>query len=73
MHKKLATITEWPDAIVIFSGHNEFLSRFSFANRVIYYADERPERRLELWLEGFGDFLRFTLWFEKTWKCTGLV
>ena len=29
MHLKLARLTRRPDALVIFSGHNEFLSRFS--------------------------------------------
>ena len=51
MHKKLALMTERPDAIVIFSGHNEFLSRFSLANRVIYYADERQGRRGQVWID----------------------
>ena len=47
-------MTERPDAIVIFSGHNEFLARFSLANRVSYYSDERLEQRGQVWLERAG-------------------
>ena len=56
MHKKLAMMTERPDALVVFSGHNEFLSRFSLANRVMYYADERQARRGQVWLEGVSRY-----------------
>ncbi|MGZ3317852.1 MAG: hypothetical protein ACXU95_11165, partial [Isosphaeraceae bacterium] len=28
MHKELATLRRRPDALIVFSGHNEFLSRF---------------------------------------------
>lgn len=72
MHKKLALLTERPDAIVIFCGHNEFLSRFSLANRVVYYSDERLEQRGQVWLEQ-GDALRSTRWSAKTSKSTGSV
>ena len=56
MHRKLATLTERPDAIVIFCGHNEFLGRFSLANRVIYYTDERQEQPGQVWLERAGRY-----------------
>lgn len=56
MHRKLALMTERPDALIIFSGHNEFLSRFSLANRVIYYDDERQARRGRVWLERVSGF-----------------
>jgi hypothetical protein len=54
MHEKLAALTERPHAIVIFCGHNEFLSRFSLADRVVYYSDERLEQRGQVWLERAG-------------------
>ena len=54
MHRKLAMLTERPDAIVIFCGHNEFLGRFSVVNRVAYYSDERLEQRGRVWLERAG-------------------
>ena len=34
MHLKLAGLTRRPDALIVYSGHNEFLARFSFSNRV---------------------------------------
>lgn len=70
MHHKLATLTERPDAIVIFCGHNEFLSRFTLANRVVYYTDERRNGVSSSGVRASGGFLHFTLWFEKTWKST---
>ena len=40
MHLKLASLPRRPDALIVYSGHNEFLARFSFANRVLYYDDD---------------------------------
>ena len=34
MHLKLAGLTRRPDALIVYSGHNEFLARFSLSNRV---------------------------------------
>ena len=57
MHLKLASLTERPDALVIFSGHNEFLARFSLANRVAYYFDESVIlASARAWLERAGRF-----------------
>ncbi|HKI21501.1 MAG TPA: hypothetical protein VKA15_26635 [Isosphaeraceae bacterium] len=41
MHRKLSRLTRKPDALIVYSGHNEFLARFSLANQVFYYDDER--------------------------------
>ncbi len=41
MHWKLAGLTRRPDILIVYSGHNEFLARFSPLNRVAYYDDER--------------------------------
>ncbi len=44
-HQKLATLERKPDIMIIYSGHNEFLARFSLENQTIYYDDERPAAR----------------------------
>ena len=54
MHLKLARLTHRPDALIIYSGHNEFLARFSLANRVLYYDDERSQSWGRTWLESLG-------------------
>ena len=51
MHRKLARLTERPDMLVLFSGHNEFLGRFSLSNRVAYYADERSSWTGQGWFD----------------------
>ena len=56
MHLKLARLTRRPDAIIVFSGHNEFLARFSLSSRVTYYFDERTFRQGGAWLELAGRF-----------------
>ena len=56
MHGKLASLTERPDAIILFSGHNEFLGRFSLMNRVAYYVDERSGWHGQGWFEHAGRF-----------------
>lgn len=45
MHHKLAALERWPDVLIIYSGHNEFLARFSPEIRTVYYDDERPAAR----------------------------
>ena len=50
MHLKLASLIRRPDALIVYSGHNEFLGRFSLANRVLYYEDERSGRSTMEWL-----------------------
>ncbi len=42
-----------PDAIVLFSGHNEFHARYGWSRNVAYYAEEGPESLL-----GLQDLLR---------------
>jgi hypothetical protein len=54
MHLKLAGLTRRPDALIVYSGHNEFLGRFSLANRVLYYDDERSGRPSMEWLRSLG-------------------
>jgi hypothetical protein len=56
MHLKLAGLTHRPDALIVYSGHNEFLARFSLSNRVRYYDDERSPNSSTRWLESFGRF-----------------
>ena len=56
MHLKLARLTRRPDALIVFSGHNEFLARFSLSNRVVYYSDEQSFWRRGAWLERAGRF-----------------
>jgi hypothetical protein len=56
MHLKLASLAKRPDALIIFSGHNEFLARFSLASRVAYYFDERLFWRTEDWFKHTGRF-----------------
>ena len=41
MHHKLARLERKPDILIVYSGHNEFLARFTLANQVFYYDDER--------------------------------
>jgi tetratricopeptide (TPR) repeat protein len=49
MHRKLATLTTRPDALVVYCGHNEFLARFSLSNRVSYYVDDATPARVGQW------------------------
>lgn len=42
MHKKLATLTEKPDILIVYSGHIEFQARFLWLKIVPYYVDEFP-------------------------------
>jgi hypothetical protein len=56
MHLKLARLQRRPDALIVYSGHNEFLGRFSLANRVLYYDDERSARSSMKWLWSVGRF-----------------
>jgi hypothetical protein len=51
MHLKLAGLTRRPDVLIVYSGHNEFLARFSPSNRVAYYDDERVLSRGRSWLK----------------------
>ncbi len=41
MHLKLSRLTRKPDALIVYSGHNEFLARFTLTNQIFYYDDER--------------------------------
>ena len=41
MHQKLAGLTYRPDALLLFSGHNEFESRFTWRRNIRYYVDEQ--------------------------------
>ena len=41
MHLKLSRLSRKPDVLIVYSGHNEFLARFTLANQVFYYDDER--------------------------------
>jgi len=50
MHLKLSRLSRKPDALIVYSGHNEFLARFTLANQIFYYDDERspPSRSARL-------------------------
>jgi hypothetical protein len=50
MHRKLAGLTYRPDVVIVYAGHNEFASRYSWSNSPAYYADTpapRPRQSLE--------------------------
>ena len=72
MHQKLACLTERPDALIIFSGHNEFLARFSMAEprgatiSMTSYSGTR-----EPGLNAPGDSLPSLLWPWKAWRRIG--
>jgi hypothetical protein len=40
MHQKLARLPEPPDLLIVYSGHNEFVTRFSWLHRAAYYDDD---------------------------------
>ncbi len=40
MHKKLASLTYRPDAMIVYVGHNEFQARYPWTREVEYYLDE---------------------------------
>jgi hypothetical protein len=40
MHQKLARLSRRPDVLIVYSGHNEFVTRFSWLHRAAYYPDE---------------------------------
>ncbi len=42
MHTKLAAIKRRPELVILYAGHNEFVSRFDWAHRALHYADDRP-------------------------------
>lgn len=54
MHLKLAGLTQRPDALIVYSGHNEFLARYSFSNRVAYYDDDPLLHRHGGWQSAVG-------------------
>ncbi|HEV3163061.1 MAG TPA: tetratricopeptide repeat protein, partial [Isosphaeraceae bacterium] len=43
--RELRKINRRPDAIVIYSGHNEFQARYGWSRNVKYYLDEKPRQR----------------------------
>jgi hypothetical protein len=54
MQLKLAGLTRRPDALIVYSGHNEFLARYSFSNRVAYYEDDPLLRPRGGWQNAVG-------------------
>jgi tetratricopeptide (TPR) repeat protein len=44
MHQKLAKLKYRPDLLILFSGHNEYQSRFSWIRYVTYYDFERESK-----------------------------
>ncbi len=54
MHHKLAALERRPDALIVYSGHNEFLARFTLENQTVYYDDERPAARAWAMLDRLG-------------------
>ena len=57
MHLKLAKLTRQPDALIIYSGHNEFLGRFPVENRVSFYVDEPSFRCSRAWIMRGQNFI----------------
>jgi hypothetical protein len=53
MHLKLSRLSQKPDVLIVYSGHNEFLARFTLANQVFYYDDERSAAYRSARLEHF--------------------
>jgi hypothetical protein len=41
MHQKLAGLSRRPDVTIIYSGHNEYLARYSWHRQVAYYDDDQ--------------------------------
>ncbi len=39
-YQKLARLPHGPDVLIVYSGHNEFVTRFSWLHRAAYYHDE---------------------------------
>ena len=64
MHKELATLRRRPDALIVFSGHNEFLSRFD-TMRDAGYA-EAPEGAFLHGLYQLSLHSPFCLWVYET-------
>ena len=54
MQLKLAGLTHRPDAMIVYSGHNEFLGRYAFSKRVAYYDDDPLLRRHGAWQDAIG-------------------
>jgi hypothetical protein len=54
MHRKLSALTSMPDMLIVYSGHNEFLTRYTLANQVFYYDDERSPASRWVRLEHFS-------------------
>jgi lysophospholipase L1-like esterase len=48
MHKKLATLRDRPDVIIVYVGHNEIQARYSWMRDVDYYVDTDLPRRVPL-------------------------
>ena len=54
MQLKLAGLTRRPDAMIVYSGHNEFLGRYAFSKRTAYYDDDPSLRRNIAWQDAIG-------------------
>ena len=54
MQLKLAGLTRRPDAMIVYSGHNEFVARYPFSNRTAYYDDDPSLRRNIAWQTAVG-------------------
>ena len=54
MQLKLTGLTHRPDAMIVYSGHNEFLGRYAFSKRVAYYDDDPLLRRHGAWQNAIG-------------------
>jgi lysophospholipase L1-like esterase len=56
MHEKFARMSYRPDVVIVYAGHNEFSSRFSWSHGIPYYADMRRSQML-MRLERFAAWL----------------
>ncbi|HEY2156931.1 MAG TPA: hypothetical protein VGH33_14975, partial [Isosphaeraceae bacterium] len=54
MHLSMADLDRRPDAVLVYSGHNEFQARYPWSREVTYYRDLAPPATVASRLEGLG-------------------
>lgn len=52
--QKLADLERRPDAVLIYSGHNEYHGRYGWDREVLHYHDELPARRWRTFVAAFN-------------------
>jgi hypothetical protein len=53
-HQKLAGLRVRPDVLIVYSGHNEFISRMSWYREVDHYLDDKPPSAAREFLQRMG-------------------